>query len=112
MGLLINDRKLKAALGSMHQFCQEVRQVFPGDVDDRVVEASTVYLYVNLTRDLFGNRFAAKLQKKMHGRLKYSTAAEVEGHVTRIARQSEALEKAMAASEGTAAPRRSSGPTS
>jgi hypothetical protein len=94
MGLLVNDRKLKAAAGSMHQFCQEVRCIFPGDVDDRVVEAATVYLYVNLARDLFGPRFAARLQKRLHGDLKYSTPAEVEGHLARIAKQSESREKA------------------
>ena len=73
MGFLVNDRKLKAAVASMHQFCHEVREIFPGDVDDRVVEAATAYLYVSLVRDLFGPRFAAKLQKKLHMRLKYST---------------------------------------
>jgi hypothetical protein len=100
MGLLVNDRKLKAAAFSMHQFCQEVRCIFPGDVDDRVIEAATVYLYVSLARDLFGHRFAIRLQKRLRGSLKYSTPAEVEGHVARIARQSESLEKE-AASQAT-----------
>ena len=94
MGFLINDRKLKAAAASMHQFCQNVREIFPGDVDDSVVEASTLYLYASLSRDLFGQRFATKLQKKLQGRLKYSTSAEIEGHVARIAKHSEALERA------------------
>jgi hypothetical protein len=97
MGLLVNERKLKAAALSMHQFCQEVRAIFPSDVDDRVVEAATVYLYVSLARDLFGQRFASRLQKKLHGNLKYSTPAEVEGHLVRISRQSESMEKAAAA---------------
>ena len=103
MGLLVNDRKLKAAALSMHQFCQEVRCIFPGDVDDRVVEAATVYLYVSLARDLFGHRFAVRLQKRLRGSLKYSTPAEVEGHVARIAKQSETLEREAAsrASERT-----------
>ncbi len=96
MGLLINDRKLKAAVNSMHQFCQEVRTVFPGEVDDRVVEAATAYLYLSLARDLFGPRFSSKLQKRLAARLKYSTPAEVEGHIARITKHSEALEKAMA----------------
>lgn len=95
--MLVNDRKLKAATGSMHQFCQEVREVFPGDVDDRVVEAATAYLYLSLARDLFGQRFASKLQKRLGERLKYSTPAEVEGHMVRITRHAEAMEKAMAA---------------
>ncbi len=95
MGFLVNDRKLKAAIGSMHQFCHNVREIFPGDVDDRVVEASTAYLYMSLVHDLFGSRFASKLQKKLHSRLKYSNAAEVEGHIARIAKHSEGLEKGM-----------------
>ena len=93
MGFLINDRKLKAALGSMHQFCHTVREIFPGDVDDRVVEASTAYLYMSLVNDLFGSRFATKLQRKLHSRLKYTNAAEIEGHIARISKHSEGLEK-------------------
>ena len=93
MGFLINDRKLKAALGSMHQFCHNVREIFPGDVDDRVVEASTAYLYMSLVNDLFGSRFATKLQRKLHSRLKYTNAAEIEGHIARISKHSEGLEK-------------------
>ncbi|MCH7798853.1 MAG: hypothetical protein IID28_10480 [Planctomycetes bacterium] len=95
MGFLINDRKLKAALGSLHQFCHAVREIFPGEVDDRVVEASTAYLYMSLVHDLFGSRFASKLQKKLHSRLKYSNAAEIEGHIARISKHSEGLEKGM-----------------
>ncbi len=95
MGFLVNDRKLKAAVGSMHQFCHEVREIFPGDVDDRVVEAATAYLYVSLVGDLFGPRFGAKLQKKLHSRLKYSTSAEVEGHIARITKHAGAVEKGM-----------------
>jgi hypothetical protein len=98
--LLVNDRKLKAAAFSMHQFCQEVRQIFPGDVDDRIVEAATVYLYMSLARDLFGQRFANKLQKRLRGNLKYSTPAEVEGHVARITKRSEAMERAEAEKAG------------
>ena len=60
MGLFSKERKMKAAAASMHQFCQEVRHMFPGDVDDRVIEASTAYIYVKMTQDLFGNRFASK----------------------------------------------------
>jgi hypothetical protein len=96
MGLIVNERKLKAAALSMHQFCQEVRGVFPGDVDDRAVEASTAYLYLSLARDLFGHRFAGKLQKRLLGNLKYTTPAEVEGHLARITRHAEAMERAVA----------------
>ncbi len=94
--MIVNDRKLKAAALSMHQFCQEVRCIFPGDVDDRVVEAVTAYLYLSLARDLFGHRFALRLQKRLRGNLKYSSPAEVEGHLARIAKHSECLERAAA----------------
>ena len=97
MGFLVNDKKVKAAATSMHQFCQTVREIFPGDVDDRVVEAATMYVYVSLTRDLFGQRFAHKLQKRLRAFLKYTTAAEADGHIARITKHSEALENALAA---------------
>ncbi len=97
MGFLVNERKLKAAAFSMHQFCQEVRAIYPGDVDDRVVEASTTFLYVSLVRDLFGPRFATKLQRRLRTLLKYSTAAEVGGHIARITVHSEAIEKGVRA---------------
>ncbi len=95
MGFLVNDRKLKAATASMHQFCHDVREIFPGDVDDRVVEAATAYLYGSLVRDIFGQRFGAKLQKRLHTRLKYSTSAEVEGHIARITKDAGAMEKGL-----------------
>lgn len=94
MGMLINEKKLKAAIGSMHQFCHPVREIFPGDVDDCVVESATLYLYTSLARDLFGPRFAGKLQKKLYERLKYTTRAEIQGHIARITKTSDALEKA------------------
>ncbi|MHC4219604.1 MAG: hypothetical protein ACYSU7_14270 [Planctomycetota bacterium] len=97
MSMMVNERKLKAAALSMHQFCQQVRHIFPGDVSDRMVEASTVYLYVSLARDLFGQRFATRLQKRLRGKLKYATPAEVDGHLGRITKQSEAVEKTLAA---------------
>ncbi len=93
MGLFINDRKLKAAASSMHQFCQEVRTIFPGQADDRVVEAATAYLYAQLAHDLFGARFARKLSRKLRANLKYSTLAELEGRMAGIGRQVAAMEQ-------------------
>ncbi len=104
MGLLINDRKVKAAAGSMHQFCQPVRAIFPGSVSDGVVEAATIYLYMNLARDLFGLRFANKLQRKLRRSLKYGSAKEVEARISAIVRQSAALEKAAAMKGGSRSP--------
>ncbi len=95
MGLFINDRKLKAAASSMHQFCQEVRCIFPGQADDRVVEAATAYLYVQLAHDLFGVRFARKLSRKLRANLKYVTPAELEGRVAGIGRYVMAMEESV-----------------
>ncbi len=94
MGLFSNERKMKAAAASMHQFCQEVRHMFPGDVDDRVIEASTAYIYVKMTQDLFGNRFASKLQRRLRNQLKYATPSELEGRIAGISRHAEGLEQA------------------
>lgn len=94
MGLFGNDRKLKAAANSMHQFCQEVRHMFPGDVDDRVIEASTAYIYIQMAHDLFGHRFASRLQRRLRNQLKYATPAELEGRVAGITRHAEGLERA------------------
>ena len=96
MGLLINERKVRAAAGSMHQFCQQVRAIFPGPADDRIVEAATVYLYLNLARDLFGHRFASRLLKKLARQLKYCSAREIEATITKIVKLSTAMEKAAA----------------
>lgn len=100
MGFLTNDRKVKAAAGSMHQFCQPVRAIFPGSVSDSVVEAATIYLYVNLARDLFGLRYANKLQRRLRRTLKYSSAKEIEARIAAIVRQSAVLEKAAAVKGG------------
>src|SRR5262245_12647819 len=104
MGFLMMDRKVKAAAGSMHQFCQVVRGIFPGPVSDKIAEAATLYMYLNLTRDVFGLRFANTLQRKLRRKLKYCTAKEVEAHVVAIVRQASALEKAVAAKSGDKSP--------
>jgi hypothetical protein len=84
----------------MHQFCQPVRAIFPGTVSDQVVEAATIYLYMNLARDVFGLRFANKLQRKLRRTLKYGSAKEVESRIAGIVRQAAALEKAAATTGG------------
>jgi hypothetical protein len=94
MALFVNQQKVKAAAHSMHQFCQEVRDIFPGDTDDRVIETVTVYLYVQLAQDLFGPRFATRLRSRLRQRLKYATPAEVQARVERIDRQAEVFEEA------------------
>ncbi len=94
MGWFINERKVKAAANSMHQFCQVVRSIFPGHTDDGVIESATIFLYVSLSRDLFGRRFAECLSTRLRDRLKYATLSEVETRVARIARQADDLEQA------------------
>ena len=46
MRLLVSGRKVKAAANSMHQFCPAVRAIFRREVNDIVVEAATLVLYV------------------------------------------------------------------
>lgn len=94
MGWFINERKVKAAANSMHQFCQVVRSIFPGDTDDGVIESATIFLYVRLSRDLFGRRFAECLSTRLRDRLKYATVSEVKTRIARIARQADDLERA------------------
>ena len=94
MGWFINERKVKAAANSMHQFCQVVRSIFPGHTDDGIIESATIFLYVSLSRDLFGRRFAECLSTRLRDRLKYATVSEVKTRIARIARQADDLERA------------------
>jgi hypothetical protein len=94
MGFLVNERKVRAASASMHQFCQQVRGIFPGPASDKVVEAATIYLYLILAQDLFGMRFADKLQRKLRRQLKYCSAKEAEAHLAGIVRRAATLERA------------------
>ncbi len=73
MGLFVSKAKLKAATYSMHQYCPHVRTVFPvGEVDDAVVEASTLYLYLHTARDVMGARFTRSLAEMLQHRLRSS----------------------------------------
>ncbi len=93
MGLFVDERKVSAAAYSMHQFCQVVRTVFPGEPEDAAVESATLYLYMQIARDVFGKRFAMRLGSKLRDQLKYTTPAEAVERVGRIGRQAEALER-------------------
>lgn len=104
MSLFGNDRKLKAAASSMHQFCQEVRHMFPGDVDDRVIEASTAFIYVKMAQDLFGARFAQRLMRRLRTQLKYATPAELEGRIVGINKHAEGLERTASQLTGDTSP--------
>lgn len=89
MGLLINDRKLRAAARSMHQFCPVVRSIFFGHPDDDVIEAAAVFLYVGLAQDVFGPRFAERLRKELRGQYKYASAVDIDTRLYRIGRHVE-----------------------
>lgn len=85
MALLISKRKLAAAAGSMHQFCPIVRSVFRVNPEDQVVEAATVFLYSRVAHDVFGTRFALRLQERLRARYKTGSAVEIEKMLHRIA---------------------------
>lgn len=61
MGLFINKLKLRAAAGSMQQFCCKVCDIFPEEVSSEVVEATTTFLYLQMANEILGRRFAARL---------------------------------------------------
>ncbi len=104
MVLLLSKKKLTAAASSMHQFCQEVRAIFPGLVDDAVVEATTVFLYLSVAEDLFGNRFRAQLARAVGQRLKYGKPADLRQRLVRVRQRAEALEKGKQATAATRDP--------
>ncbi|MHC4429263.1 MAG: hypothetical protein ACYS0D_11790 [Planctomycetota bacterium] len=95
MGLILNQHKLRAAAGSMHQFCQEVRDLFPGPADDSAIEAATYYVYLNMSRDVFGGRFTGRMGRMIRSKLKYATPPEIKQRVARINRRTEARDKAL-----------------
>ena len=71
MGLFVSKAKLKAATYSMHQFCPNVKTIFPmSEVDEVVVEASTLFLYLQTARDVLGVRFARTLAEMLQQRLR------------------------------------------
>lgn len=80
----VDKLKLKAAASSMHQFCPFVRTLFPGHPTDDVIEASTVFLYMNLSREVFGKRFVEKLNEQLSEKYRYGPPIEIDLRVKRI----------------------------
>ena len=78
-----------AAAGSMHQFCQDVREIFPAEVENDIVEATTIVFYIGTAESLFGPRFAAKLRKTIGARLKYAMPTDMKILLRRIEERSE-----------------------
>lgn len=95
MGLFVSNVKLKAAAGSMHQFCPKVRCIFPTVVDDAVVEAATAFLYLQTANDILGRHFANKLARALIDKFR-SPARE---QMARISRMSAMLDSAGACRE-------------
>lgn len=61
MWLFISKLKLRAAAGSMHQFCGKVSDIFPEEVSREVVESTTTFLYLQMANEILGRRFASRL---------------------------------------------------
>ena len=87
MGFLIDRLKLKAAASSMHQFCPVVRGVFPDEADNKVVESITLFLYLNLAKDVFGPRFTKALGRRLCAHLKFTTPCEARTRLGRFSRR-------------------------
>lgn len=96
MRFLLDQRKMKATARSMHQFCGNVRAIFPSEVKNEVVETATVFLYVKICREVFGRRFADRICKQLRENLKYSTVHEVNTALARICKESNGYELAAA----------------
>ena len=84
MSLVINKKKLLAAAASMHQFCQDVREIFPNEVKDDLVEATTILFYLGTAESLFGARFTGKLRRAIAPRLKYAMPSDIKALIRRI----------------------------
>jgi len=91
MFALFSRVKLVAAARSMHQFCNAVRSILPGDVKDDVVEAATGFLYLSVSADVFGNQATARIRRIIRKQLKYLDPAEFMRRIERIRLQAEAF---------------------
>ncbi len=96
MRLMLDNRKVKATARSMHQFCGNVRAIFPGEVANEIIETATIYLYVKVCREVFGRRFSDRSGKMMRDNLKYCTVSEVNRALARICREADGYEQGAA----------------
>lgn len=94
MRWFINKLKLRAAAGSMHQFCPLVRAVFPEPPDDEIVEATTTFLYLQMATDIFGQRFTDHLHSALRERFRFATPIEIDSRVDRIRSNVSAFDQA------------------
>ena len=84
VGLFIDERKVRAAASSMHQFYPLVRNLYDHEVSNVIVETATTFLYLRLATEVFGRRFVDKMGPWMPDRLKYSSAEEIRDGVKRL----------------------------
>jgi hypothetical protein len=98
MAFFINKLKLKAAAGSMHEFCPVVRNIFPAEPSNDVVEAATLFLYARTAESVFGRWFARHLRRRIREQLKFSTPIEMDARVYRITRHMEEFHRHAAGS--------------
>ncbi len=99
MALFIDNLKLKATTGSMHQFLAVVRAIFPTPPPDEVVEAATLYVYMHTAEGVFGKRFRERMQEAMRDELKFASAVDTESRLFRIDRNRAEFEAAAVAAD-------------
>ena len=57
------------------------------DIDDSAVEAVTMFLYVRMAREVFGQRFVKSMWLQVQELLKYASPQDVKARVESIARR-------------------------
>ena len=88
---IFNHVKLSAAAKTMHQFCNVVRSILPGEIKDDVIEAATGFLYLSVSAEVFGRKAAHSIRKALRHRLKYLNPTEFAARIERIGLQAEAF---------------------
>jgi hypothetical protein len=91
--IFISRVKLKAVVGSMHQFCGPVRSLLPERTEDRVVETVTLFLYLKLAQEVFGRRFTGAMWRRLRRQLKFTSAEDVRSRIDRIATRARRLNR-------------------
>lgn len=99
--MLFRHLRLRAATGSMHQFLNSVRAIYPDVVADDMVEAATIFLYERAMRTVFGSGAAAAFRARIRALVKFAAPYEIEARIGRIESQFEAFTAVRAARSGT-----------
>jgi len=84
MALLISKRKLRAAATSVHQFSPRVAGMFPSPPEKHIVEAATVFMYMQAAREVFGSRFAGMLRAALRDQVRHAPAVEIDLWIMRL----------------------------